>query len=86
MLNDLGGRFLAALTEVAEARLGAEHPFVKACREAAATADPTPARIPFEALAPAEADALLAEVHQRLREDGGAILGAWSPRSPSRPH
>lgn len=86
MPNEMGARFLAALTEVAEARFGAEHPFVKACREAAATADPTPARIALEALAPAQADALLAQVHQRLREDGGALLGAWSSRSPSRPH
>jgi hypothetical protein len=73
MWNEIGSRLLAALGAAAEGKLGPMHALAEACR----ARDIARARDALTALPPAEADALLAEAHLRMRE--GAALAAWRP-------
>ena len=85
MLADIGPGFLAALAKITGEKLGEDHPCAAAARVAAASADPedlAKLRLRFEALPPADASGILAEVHKALREDVGGILAAWRGASP----
>lgn len=79
MWKEIGLRLLGALGAAAEERLGPAHALADACR----AGDLARARDALAALAPPEADRLLAEAHRRMRED--AALAAWRPPGP-RPH
>jgi len=79
MWDKMGTRLMEALAEAASERLGPAHPFVAAC----ATQDLREIRAQYEALPPADADALLAEAHRRLRENPAAWLAHWRPARPN---
>ena len=80
MLTDIGPGFLAALARIAGERFGENHPCAAAARAASASAAPgdiEKLRSRFEALSPADASGILADVHKALREDARGILAAW---------
>lgn len=82
----MGPRFLIALTEAAAERFGGDDPFVVACRQAASAANLEAARALLATLDPSAADALLAAVHKRMREDTSAVLAQWPGAPGAKPN
>ena len=79
MWDRIGERFVTALREAASERLGPEHPLPLAC----AGANIANLRAHLSNLPAADADAILADAHRRLREDPAAWLDAWRPARPN---
>jgi hypothetical protein len=79
MWDELGPRLIGALAQAARERLGEAHPFVAAC----VAADVRDMRARLDELPAADADALLADAHRRLREDPAAWLAHWRPARPN---
>ena len=82
MFEEIGPQFLSALAAAAAPRLSPEHPLLVACGEA----DLSRVREALDALAPAEADALLAQAHKLMREDEAGVLAQWRPARRSPPN
>ena len=79
MWDQIGPRLIGALTEAARERLGETHPFFVAC----ASSNLHEMRVRLGDLPAADADALLADAHRRLREDPAAWLEHWRPPRPN---
>ena len=75
MSYEIGQRLLAALAAAAEVQFGPTHALTEACR----ARDSANAATALAGLAPSQVDALLAEAHRRMREDGLAVLDVWRP-------
>lgn len=86
MFETIGTAFFAALARAAEIHLEAGHPCIRALRDAGDGVDPAAtarAQEALSSLAPAIMNAIMADAHRAMREDGSVILGAWRPTGAS---